>query len=51
MHQLTNRAVAEELGCRPEWVSRVLLAKVPAPARFRSALAELLDVDEGQLFR
>ena len=51
MRMLTNRAIARELGCRSEWVSRVLLSKVPAPARFQAGLSELLDVPASELFR
>jgi hypothetical protein len=49
--RITNRQIASHLGCTQDWVCRVLLGHVAAPAKFRVGLAELLDVDEGQLFR
>jgi transcriptional regulator with XRE-family HTH domain len=49
--RITNRQIARRLGCTQDWVSRVLLGHVAAPARFRTGLAELLGVEEGDLFR
>jgi hypothetical protein len=50
MRRLTNRQLASHLGCRQEWVGKVLLGHVPAPARFRTGLAELLGVEAEELF-
>jgi hypothetical protein len=48
--RLTNRELSRQLGYSEDWIGRILLGHVPAPARFRIGLAELLDVDEGELF-
>lgn len=49
-HRLTNRELARQTGYSEDWIGRILLGHVAAPARFRSGLAELLGVDEGELF-
>jgi hypothetical protein len=48
--RISNRRVARALACSPTWVGRVLNGHVPAPERFRSGLAELLDYPEALLF-
>jgi transcriptional regulator with XRE-family HTH domain len=49
-HRLTNRELARQTGYSEDWIGRILLGHVPAPARFRAGLAELLGADERELF-
>jgi transcriptional regulator with XRE-family HTH domain len=42
--------VAERLDCTRNWVQRVLNGHVPAPPRFRAAVAELTGLPEDRLF-
>lgn len=49
--RLTNRDLAHQLGYSEDWVGRILLGHVSASPKFRARLAELLDVDEVELFR
>jgi hypothetical protein len=49
-HHLTNRELARQTGYSEDWIGRILLGYVPAPERFRTGLAALLDVDACELF-
>ena len=39
-----------DTGYSEDWIGRILLGHVSAPARFRSGLTALLEVDVDQLF-
>lgn len=47
---LSQREAARRLGCSHEWAWRVLNGWQPPSARFRQGLAELLQVEESELF-
>jgi hypothetical protein len=48
--RFTNRELGRQLGYSEDWIGRILLGHVPAPARFRAGLAELLGAEEAELF-
>ena len=48
--RISQKDLAKHLGVTPVWVGRVLRGYVRPPDRFKSAVAELLDLGEGQLF-
>ena len=51
LRRITNRQLARELGCTPEWVGRVLNGYVRPPDRFKAAVVELTGASEAELFR
>lgn len=49
--RISNRTVATRYECSEWFVSRVLNGYLPAPARFRAMVAELLGLSEAACFR
>ncbi len=52
LHQrrISNRALAQQLKCSPQFVSQVLLGQAKPPNRVRSLLVELLQTPADSLF-
>ncbi len=48
--RVSNRALARQLGCSPQFVSRVLLGQAKPPIPMRRLLSRLLEVDVAELF-
>jgi len=51
VRRITNRQVADAYGSSEHFVGRVLNGWLTPPARFRALVADMLGVDEVELFR
>ena len=48
--RISNRAIAEAVGCSALWVGKVLNGYSPPPEKFRRALSDILELPQGELF-
>lgn len=50
LRRITNRRLAEEYGCNPFYVGRILNGRDKPPRRFKAFLADYLGLSESELF-